>query len=276
MDLSEAVRVVRGRWYVIVPLLVLTLVATLGVDRAVPTKYQVTSTFSLLASDQTVQGTAAVPGTDNAFMSFDGSLNDMADFLTRRVDAPDSAQQLLQQGVTEAYSADLAANAEGPFITLTVTGTSRTHVTTSIDTLLKFSQQELTEIQSQASVSPTAMIGSIVIVPPGPPTKQNKSKYQGVIGVAVVGLVIAFLATFATDSLVAARSRRRRGPRRTRPGQPGQPEPSGQPQPGQTAASSAASRQPWAQAETGPSEPAERSAPPDRTEVLSGLPETRD
>jgi hypothetical protein len=256
--------------------LVLTLVATFGVDRAVPTKYQVTSTFSLLASDQTVEGTAAVPGTDNAFMSFDDSLNDMADFLTRRVDAPDSAQLLLQQGVTEAYSADLAANAEGPFITLTVTGTSRTHVTSSIETLLKFSQQELTEIQTQASVSPTAMIGSIVIVPPGPPTKQNKSKYQGVIGVAVVGLVIAFLATFATDSLLAARTRRRRGPRRTRPGQAGQP---GQPgtsgQPGQSA-SAAASRQPWTQAEPETSGPAERSAPPDRTEVLSGLPETRD
>jgi hypothetical protein len=263
MDLSEAVRVIRGRWYVMVPLLLLTLIATLGVDRAVPTKYQATSTISLLASAQTVQGTSAVPGTDNVFLSFDDSLNDMADFLTRRVDAPDSAQQLLQLGVTEAYSADLAANAEGPFITLTVTGADRAHVSTSINTLLKFSQQELAEIQTQASVAPSAMIGSIVIVPPGPPTPQRKSKLQGVIGVAVVGLVFAFLATFATESLAAARSRRRRGPRRTRAGRSAAP-------------AEPASRYPWAQADPEPSDPAESSAPPDRTEVLSGLPETRD
>ena len=158
MDLNEAARVVRGRWYVLLPLLLLTLVATYGVDKAEPTKYQATSTFSLLASQQAVQGTASVPGTDNAFLSFDASLNDMADFLTRRVDAPDSAQQLLQLGVTEAYSADLAANAEGPFITLTVTGTDPAHVTASMNTLLKFSEQELAQIQTQASVAPSAMI----------------------------------------------------------------------------------------------------------------------
>ncbi len=270
MDLTEAARVMRGRWYVLVPLLLLTLVATLGVDKAEKTKYQATSTFSLLASQQTVQGTATVPGTDNAFLSFDASLNDMADFLTRRVDAPDSAQQLLQLGVTESYSADLAANAEGPFITLTVTGSNPAHVISSINTLMKFSQQELAQIQTQASVAPTAMIGSMVIVPPGPPTPQLKSKMQAMIGVAVVGLVLAFLATFASDSVVAARARRRRGgttatPRRTRPGRskpPAQPAtryprtPGGEPDPS--------------------SGPAPRSAPPDRTEVLTGLPETRD
>jgi hypothetical protein len=264
MDLTEAARVLRGRWYVFVPLLVLTLVSVFGVDRAVPTKYQATSTFSLLASHQTVQGTAAAPGTDNAFMSFDTSLNDMADFLTRRVDAPDSAQQLLQLGVTEAYSAQLAANAEGPFITLTVTGTDPAHVTASINTLQAFSERELAEIQTQASVAPSAMITSMVIVPPGPPTKQLKSKLQGMIGVGIVGVVVAFLATFTADGL--ARSRRRRRSRRARfAGPPARPAPLAAPR-----------RSPSAQRELEPSGLAESSLPPDRTEVLTGLPETRD
>ena len=266
MNLSEAARVIRSRWYVILPLLVLTLVATLGVDRAVPTKYQATSTFSLLASQQAVQGTTAAPGNDNAFLSFDDSLNDMADFLTRRVDAPDSAKQLQQLGVSEAYSAELAANAEGPFITLTVTGSDPAHVSSSINTLFKFSQEELADIQTQADVAPSAMIGSIQIVAPGPPTKQLKSKIQGVIGVAAAGIVFAFLATFASDTLIAARARRRRGaPRRSRPGRSTPP---------------SASRYPRAQVEpepeSEPDDPAVRSAPPDRTEVLSGLPESRD
>jgi len=94
---------------------VLALAATFGTDRAVSTKYQATSTFSLLASDQTVRGTAAVPGTNNAFLSFDTSLNDMADFLVRRLNSPDDGLQLQGKGVTEVYSAALAAAAVGPF-----------------------------------------------------------------------------------------------------------------------------------------------------------------
>jgi hypothetical protein len=257
MDLNEAARVFRRQWYVTVPLLVLALAATFGVERVVATKYQATSTFSLLASDQTVRGTTAVPGTDNAFMSFDSSLNDMADFLVRRVDAPDSAQQLQQLGVTEAYSAELAADAEGPFITLTVTGADSAHVSESIGTLLKFSEQELAQIQTQASVDPSAMIGSVVIVPAGPPTPQLKSKIQAVIGVGVCGFVFAILATFVADSLSAPRRRRGRGgPKRRGPRQlqARYLQPDGEP------------------AAIGPAELTE----PDRTEVLTGLPEGRD
>jgi uncharacterized protein involved in exopolysaccharide biosynthesis len=262
MNLTEATRVVRRRWYVIVPLLLLTLIATFGIDRAEKTKYEATSTFSLLASQKTVQGSSAAPGTENPYLSFDASLNDMADFLTRRVDAPDSAQQLAKLGVTEAYSAELAANAEGPFITLTVIGTDPAHVSKSIDTLLSFSEQELSTIQTDASVAQSAMIGSMVIVSAGPPTTQLKSKIQAVIGVLVVGLVFSFLATFASDSFLAARSRRQRNLRRTNPGQ--------------SASSPPPPRYSRASDESEPSGPAERSAPPDRTEVLTGLPETRD
>ena len=257
MDLTEAVRVARRQWYVLVPLLVLAIAATAGMYKTVATKYQATSTFSLLASDQTVRGTAAVPGTNNAFLSYDTSLNDMADFLVRRVDAPDSGQQLQQLGVTEAYSAELAANAEGPFITLTVTGADPAHVSQSINTLLKFSQQELAQIQVQASVEPSAMIGTVVIVQPGPLTPQNKSKDQAVIGVGLVGLVFAVFATFMVDSLRSSRRRRSRRPARTARREE---EPS------------------WYPDSEGPSEPSGYglSAPDHRSEVLSGLPETRD
>jgi hypothetical protein len=255
MDLLEAARVVRKRWYVMLPLLLLTIIAIFGIDRVVPTKYQATSTISLLASSQTVQGTAAAPGTKNAFLSFDASLNDMADFLVRRLDAADSALQLQGLGVTEAYAAALAANAQGPFITLTVTGTNAEHVTASINTLLSYTKQELAGIQTQASVEPSAMIGSVVIVAPAPPTAQLKGKVQGVIGVGVSGLVFAFLATFVTENIAASR-RRRRGYPRPRSGQPRS----------ELVLPAAVSQI------DGPAE----GHGPGRIEVLSGLPESRD
>ncbi len=210
MDLVEVIRIIRARWYVMVPLLVLAVGLTIGVDRSIPTKYQTTSSLSLLASQSATAGTDALPGTRNAFLSFNSSLNDTADFLVRRMSSNDAANDLQERGVTETYSVALAAAAQGPFITLTVTGTDRRHVLTSMNKLTQYTVQQLQVVQEQASVRPEDMIRSMQIVPPGPPTKQTKSKTQNVLLTAFGGLVIAFLATFMVESVLASRRRRRR------------------------------------------------------------------
>lgn len=210
MDLVEFVRIIRARWYVLVPLLVVTIALTLGVDKAIPTKYQSTSSLSLLASQSATTGTANVPGSGNAFLSFSSSLNDTADFLVRRLNSNDAANDLGKLGVTETYAVALAAAAQGPFMTLTVTGTNPQHVLTSMNTLTQYTAQQLAAVQAQASVQPRDMIRSIVIVPPGPPSKQTKTKTQDVLLTGIGGLVVAFLATFMVESVLASRRRRRR------------------------------------------------------------------
>ncbi len=210
MDLAEVVRVIRTRWYVMVPLLLLTVALTIGVDLSIPTKYQATSETSLLASQSATAGTDKVPGTGNAFLSFDTSLNDTADFLVRRLGSNDAANDLKNLGVTETYAVALAANAQGPFMTLTVTGTNPEHVLTSMNTLTSYTAQQLEAVQAQAGVKPVDMIRSMVIVPPGPPTAQTKTKVQDVLGVAIGGLVMSFLSTFVVENILASRRRRRR------------------------------------------------------------------
>lgn len=210
MDLAEVVRVIRTRWYVMVPLLLLTIALTVGVDRSIPTKYQATSELSLLASQSATAGTDKVPGTGNAFLSFDTSLNDTADFLVRRLGSNDAATDLKNLGVTETYAVALAANAQGPFMTLTVTGTNPEHVLTSMNTLTTYTARQLEAVQAQAGVRPVDMIRSMVIVPPGPPTPQTKTKVQDVLGVAIGGLVLSFLSTFVVENIQASRRRRRR------------------------------------------------------------------
>lgn len=210
MDLVEVIRVIRTRWYVMVPLLVIALAATVGVDRSIATKYQATSSLSLLASQSATTGTAALPGTRNPFLNYNSSLNDTADFLVRRLSSNDAGADLQARGVTETYTVALAAAAQGPFITLTVTGTNPQHVLTSMNTLTQYTVQQLEVVQAQASVRPEDMIRSMQITPPGPPSKQNKTKTQDVLLTGFGGLVIAFLATFMVESIVASRRRRRR------------------------------------------------------------------
>jgi hypothetical protein len=217
MNFLEAVSVLRRRWYVALVLLVVAIAATAGMDKAIAGKYQVTSTISLLASHQAIEGTSTVPGTKNPFLSYDTSLNATADFLVRRLNSPDDGLQLQGKGVTEAYTAALAAAAVGPFITLTVTGTDPQHVSASMKTLLDFTQQQLSDIQTQSEVSSEAMIDSIVVVAPGPPVPSHKTKTQAVLGTAIGGMVLVFLGTLLADSLANSRRRRRRGGRTSRP-----------------------------------------------------------
>jgi hypothetical protein len=210
MDLAEVVRIIRARWYVMVPLLVVTILLTVGLDRSIPTKYQTTSSVSLLASQSATQGTANLPGTKNPFLNYSSSLNDTADFLVRRLGSTDAANDLGQRGVTESYAVVLAAGAQGPFITLTVTGTNPKHVLSSMNTLTQYTVEQLEAVQVQASVRPEDMIRSMQIVPPGPPTKQTKTKTQDVLLAGFGGLVISFLATFMVESILTSRRRRRR------------------------------------------------------------------
>lgn len=210
MDLAEVIRIIRARWYVTVPLLIVAIALTVGVDRSIPTKYQSTSSLSLLASESATAGTQTLPGTRNPFLSYGSSLNDTADFLVRRMNSNDTANDLHSRGVTETYAVALAAAAQGPFITLTVTGSNPEHVLTSMNTLIQYTAQQLEAVQAQASVQPQDMIRSMEITSPGPPTKQTKTKTQDVLLCAIGGLVIAFLATFIVESVLASRRRRRR------------------------------------------------------------------
>src|SRR5258708_6502858 len=210
MDLAEVVRIIRARWYVTLPLLLLTIALAVGVNKAVPTKYQATSSITLLASESATTGTATVPGSGNPFTAFGSSLNDTADFLVRRMSSTDVANALGARGVTESYAVVLAAAAQGPFMTLSVTGTDPQHILKSIETLTTYTQQELQSVQQQASVRPVDMIRSMVIVPAGPPSAQKKTKTQDVLGAGIGGLVLTFLATFVVENIAVSRRRRRR------------------------------------------------------------------
>jgi hypothetical protein len=215
MNLAEIWRIILKRWYILLPMLLLAAVLTAGVDQAIAAQYQSTSMLSLLASQQATKGTATLPGTGNPFSSFDSSLNDTADFLTRRVNSSADAQQLAAQGVTGEYSEALAAS-QGPFITVIVDGPSAAAAAAEMTTLITFTQQQLQALQEQENVPTVDMIRSAVIVPGGQPVAQTKSKLQDTLGAGVAGVALAFLVTLAAHSVLESRRRQKRfgrGPR---------------------------------------------------------------
>jgi hypothetical protein len=111
--------------------------------------------------------------------------------------------------VTETYTAALATNAQGPFVTLTLTGSNPDHVLQSTKILVDYAKAKLQEIQLQSSVPKASLIQMAVIVPPQAPQELRKKKLEMVIMVAAAGTVLSFILAFLVENLAQARRRTR-------------------------------------------------------------------
>ncbi|WP_371645753.1 chain length determinant protein [Streptomyces sp. NBC_00597] len=220
MDLAEIWRVMRRRWYVLLPGLLLTAALVAGVYLLVPVEYRSQSTVTLLNSKK-----ATVAFDGNPFLSTQASLTGMADGLARNLNSDDSRADLKSQGVRQEYEAKIADNAQGPFMWLSVTGTDPAAVLKSDQVFTAYAEKRLQEFQAQQSVTPEAMIRMATIVPPQKPEAQTKTRLQYLIMAGALGFVLSLVATF----FVEARRRRSDKPGRHRPApsEAATPEPAG-------------------------------------------------
>ncbi|WP_127360092.1 Wzz/FepE/Etk N-terminal domain-containing protein [Actinacidiphila soli] len=211
MDLAEIFRVMRRRWYVLLPGLLLTAGLTVAVALMVPVTYQSQSTVVLLNSQK-----ATVAYDGNPFLSTQTSLTGMADSLARNLNSDASIRELKAQGATGTYEAKLADNAQGPLMWLTVTGTDKAAVLASDRLLTTYAAGRLKEFQAKQSVASKAMIRMTTIVPPQNPVAQTKTRIEYLIMAGLLGFVLSMVATF----YVEARKRTGKLPQLDRPAQP--------------------------------------------------------
>jgi hypothetical protein len=224
MDLAEIFRVMRRRWYVLLPGLLLTAGLVFGVTRVVHVTYQSQSTVVLLNSEK---ATRAYDG--NPFLSTQTSLTGMADSLARNLNSDDSLRELKSRGAKGTFEAKLADNAQGPLLWLTVTGTDQASVLSSDKILTAYAKERLDQFQKQQSVAPKAMIRMTTIVSPQNPVAQTKTRLEYLIMAGALGLVVTLVAAFYVEA--------RKRPRTPEP----QAAPEGPRQPGTTAAATAPS-----------------------------------
>jgi Chain length determinant protein len=195
MDLAEIFRVMRRRWYVLLPGLLLTAALTVAVALVVPVSYQSQSTVVLLNSQK-----ATVAYDGNPFLSTQTSLTGMADSLARNLNSDVSIGELKSRGLTGTFEAKLADNAQGPLMWLTVTGTDKAAVLASDRVLTAYAKERLEQFQKQQSVAPKAMIRMTTIVPPQNPAAQTKTRLEYLVMAGCLGLVLSLVAVFTVEA----------------------------------------------------------------------------
>jgi hypothetical protein len=195
MDLAEIFRVMRRRWYVLLPGLLLTAGLVVGVLVLVPVTYQSQSTVVLLNSQK---ATKAYDG--NPFLSTQTSLTGMADSLARNLNSDVSLRELKSRGAKGTFEAKLADNAQGPLMWLTVTGTDKASVLASDKVFTSYAKDRLDQFQKQQSVAPKAMIRMTTIVPPQNPAAQTKTRLEYMVMAGLLGLVLSLVAVFYVEA----------------------------------------------------------------------------
>lgn len=206
MTIGEIGAVLRRRWYVMVPLTVLSLLAGLHLYRSVPVAYQSQSSVALLDSTAVAE---LAPAFGNPISNAGGSLVVTADVLIRTLSGTDAARDLQGLGVTDPYTVGFAANTSGPMLTLTVTGFDRSKVLEETSTLTTFAGEQLNALQAAAKVQPAYFVQTAPVVLPQTPVPQLKSRYQQVLGVVILGTTTGFALSFVAESLLNVRRRRR-------------------------------------------------------------------
>lgn len=195
MDLAEIWRVMRRRWYVLLPGLLITAALVAGVHLVVPVTYRSQSTVTLLNSQK-----ATVAYDGNPFLSTQASLTGMADGLARNLNSDASLADLKELGVTGTPEAKIADNALGPFVWLIVTGSDPDRVLESDRKLTAYAEKRLAEFQAKQNVAPDAMIRMATIVPPQEPVAETKTRLQYLVMAGGLGLVLSMVAAFYVEA----------------------------------------------------------------------------
>jgi hypothetical protein len=206
MDLAASVRTMRRRWILTSILFLLTLVAGAVSWVKLPGPYQTESMIALLPSHQSSE----ING-NNPYLSFGGSLNVAGDIVLREVMAPKTVVSLAGQGYTSSYTVVDDPLTSGPILDITVTGSSKSQVETTLQGVTAATQAELTSLQS--GLKPANQITSQVVSFDPTAKLLTSKKARTLVIVMGLGLVL----TYAIPQIVDAEITRRRNRRRRRP-----------------------------------------------------------
>jgi O-antigen ligase len=206
VSLADLLAIMRRRWYFVVPLTLFSLLAGLYLYRTVPVTYESQSSVTLLDSTATAE---LAPTFGNPLSNAGGPLVVTADVLIRALQSADAAKELRSRGVTDPYTVAFAADADGPLLTLGVSGTDRAKVYRETTALTAFAGEQLTALQNASKVPSVYAVQSAPVVQPQTPVSRSKSRYQGIAAVVIVGLVAAFLLSILAEGVAVVRRRGR-------------------------------------------------------------------
>ncbi|WP_424183329.1 hypothetical protein ACOBQX_15050 [Actinokineospora sp. G85] len=194
MDFWKTLLVLLKRWYVAVPVFVVSLGLAAGVYATTPMHYESTGTLVLTAP---TSGPTQVQDKDNGqtnpLLAFQSSLSISALIVVQSINTPEVVKGL---GADKSDHKFLLAGGSdtGPFISVTAESADEQGARQLVTTVLDLVKSELTKRQQALGAAPETFIRVDDVVPPTEPEPMRGGKLRAG-GVALVLGLIASLAT---------------------------------------------------------------------------------
>lgn len=200
MDVWRVLSTALRRWYLIVPLLVLSAIAAVTVDVG-EVEYASDGVVLLLPPDAPpIEETAAVP--QNPYASTEVATGS----LKFTVGSSATRESLAQRGLSPDY--DIATDDRSPLFLITVRGDGPEQTIATGEALIELVGQELTRLQTESGVDRQDLITIKVLDEVDSITSSISGRLQGIVALGAVGAALSFLLTILIDDLLIIRRRR--------------------------------------------------------------------
>jgi hypothetical protein len=214
MDFWGTVRVLRRRWYIALPAVLLTGILALYVYVTVPTRYESSGVLVLTSPAAGGRYTANTKPEDvvkvNPLLQFDGSLTTTAQILTQILGDPKTAEELAGEGSTAVYTANTGP-VGGPLLFVTTEADSPEAAEGLVGKVLEKTVAELAAQQKALSAPEQTFITAQILVKPTTASAKIGGKVRYVGAATVVLLLLTLASTFAADSIMTRAKRRKEG-----------------------------------------------------------------
>jgi capsular polysaccharide biosynthesis protein len=203
VDFLTTIRIMLARWYVLVPALLATGIAALGVMSAVAPAYQAQGAVVLLgpATNQT----ATNPTAKNPYLGL--SLDVVANVLTNVSMSETSMERLKAKGATAEYEVGTGLNG-GPILNVTATSPNEQTALRTAEMVVADIRAELARRQQAQGAPSDTWITAATVTRPDRATKMLGSKIRVLVAVLVLGLSATIGLTFMAESIAEGRRRR--------------------------------------------------------------------
>lgn len=205
MDFLTAVKVVVRRWYVVLPVMLVSAVITAGVVQNVPPAYQ--SAGSVLLASPGMAREDGAPAI-NPFANIDYSSSVVAGIVAQLMESKEVRERLVEAGADPDYIVGTPTGSNAPVLGIESTAATAELSVQTVQIVMTGIQQELETRQRDAGGPPHTWIRAIVLTTPTEADVVVSGKIRALAALAALGLVAAVSLAFLVESIGVGRRRR--------------------------------------------------------------------
>ncbi len=206
MDFWKTILVLLRRWYVAVPVLLLSLGSAATIYASVPVRYQ---SHGVIVFTSPVSGpsdsASADQGDTNPLLAFDPSLEVAASIIAQSLNTPVYLEELLGPGGEDSVE---ISNKGGPFIAINAESADAQRAQALVTTVLERVGAALKTRQSELHAPPSTFIVVNPVVAPTAPEPQIGGKIRAAGAALVLGLAASLGSAYTVESIREGRRRR--------------------------------------------------------------------